>query len=256
MLTHVFWVSMMLTLLMTYPSQAATEGQADSPAKAQQHDRPEPVTAPYLDTLCPGLCDLLVRMLQATALGGTDEPSTAAAPEPTLSDREFLEQFLQQAEHLRLQSQVPSACPCPFAPAAGLPKTADQPLTDEEMQEMLESAELLEAELETLDFDSGEPLDKSVLGSEEAAEACPFRYQRNLEERPRRLTVAAAPRDLVLAEESETPPVPEPRGFDVLRQGSRLVSRSPALRGACMTCDALTVVFFGCSPRSPAQPPR
>jgi len=145
---------------------------ADEPAGS-----PVDYSCPSLDMFCVNVCELLSRLFQGAAADKAEESEAAEAQESSSSDREFLEQFFNQAEQLRLQSQAPSACPCPFGQAGDTPKSKDEPLTDEEMQELLESAEFLESELETLNFGPDEPLDESLLGAEEASEVCPFRFE-------------------------------------------------------------------------------
>jgi hypothetical protein len=87
---------------------------------------------------------------------------------------------------------------------AAAPATGDRPLTDHEMRELLESTEFLESALEGLYFGPDEPLDESVLGSEETRPACPFHREKASVEPPMELTIAPAPRDLVLEEESQS----------------------------------------------------
>jgi len=208
---------------------------ADEPAGS-----PVDRTCPSLDMFCVNICELISRLFQGTAVDGAAGSEAAEAQENSSSDREFLEQFFNQAEQLRRQSQAPSACPCPFGQAGDAPKSKDEPLTDEEMQELLESAEFLESEMEALCFGPDEPLDESLLGSEESSEVCPFRFDWQSEGRVQQLTVARAPRDLVLEEESEPAVMPQPAaGNDVLRKVSRIVCGVPALQAVCYALDVL-----------------
>jgi hypothetical protein len=206
-------------------------------------------TCPCVDTFCIGFCDLLLRLVAARLSEGAGHDfETAEEPGPFLSDRDFLEQFLQQADQLRVHSQSPSGCPCPFGPASHVLKARDEPLSNEEMQEMLESAELLEADLENLHFGPDEPLDESVLGSEGAARVCPFQYQKRASARPLELTVPRAPRDLMLEEESELPTGQPAGGAGVRLKASRLLYQTLVRHVGYLPLSALSFVGFGHTP--------
>jgi hypothetical protein len=182
---------------------------------------PESDTCPCVDTFCVGFCDLLLRLVAARLRERADDDfEMAEEPEQLISDRDFLEQRLA--------------------------------LTNEEMQEMLESAEFLEADLESLYFGPDEPPDESVLGAEAASVVCPFQYQRRAAERPTELTVARAPRELMLEEGSEMPTALQPASSaGVTLKVSRLLYRSLVGRIGYLPLSALSFVSLGHTPVSP-----
>jgi hypothetical protein len=189
-------------------------------------------TCPCLDTFWVSICDVFVRMLQSA-------PSAQ----------------LRKIAPTRVEEKVLRRFEIDVSMSEGKVADEDKPLTDDEMQEMLESTELLEEDLEGFYYGPDEPLDESVLGPGGTSQVCPFQYPKQASEQPTELTVTRAPHDLVLEEESEVPTtVQRAHEFDLKSKVTRVLYRALADRMGYMPLCGLSFICFGQTSLEPPAP--